>query len=81
MTSGLPIVCADLPVLHEVVEHERDVLFFTPDDGNSLAAAIKRLREEPGLASRLASAAAARSRLYSWDARARRILQRLEVDN
>ena len=81
MTSGLPIVCADLPVLHEVVEHERDVLFFTPDDGNSLAAAIRRLREEPGLASRLASAAAARSRLYSWDARARRILQRLEVDN
>ena len=81
MASGLPIVCADLPVLHEVVEHERDVLFFEPDDGISLAAAIRRLREEPGLASRLASAAATRSRGYSWDGRAGRILEQLKVSD
>lgn len=74
MAAGRAIVTSDLPVLREVLEHERTALLCDPDDLGAWAAALNRLRD-----------AAARRRLgdtaratfldhYTWARRAEKIL-------
>ena len=74
MASGRPVICADLPVLREIVENERSALFFSPDDPASLVRAVQRLRQDPALCLALAAGASEAVTSHSWDARAARIL-------
>ncbi len=60
--AGVPVVAAGHGALAEAVEDGRTGLLFAPGDSAALAAALRRLRDEPGLAGRLAAAAAARVR-------------------
>lgn len=73
LAAGHPIVAADLPVLREVLTPET-ALFFPPGDAAACAATI---RAALGLspADRTAWQARARAAAWSWDDRARRILQ------
>jgi glycosyltransferase involved in cell wall biosynthesis len=70
MASGRPVLCSDLPVLREVVTNEVNGLFFRPDDAESLAAGIERLRTDRSLADSLAQAAQADAAQCTWDRRA-----------
>jgi glycosyltransferase involved in cell wall biosynthesis len=80
MSSGKPIICSDLPVLREFVEHNVTGLLCPPTDARAWAAAIERLKNEPGLGERLGTAAFSMfSDRYSWDARARTVLQGIEA--
>lgn len=78
MAAGRAVVASDLPSTAEVVRDEETALLYPPGDVAALASAIRRLREDAALRSRLGAAA---SELvfshYTWDARARRILARL----
>jgi glycosyltransferase involved in cell wall biosynthesis len=56
MASGTPCVISDLPWVHELIEHERHALV-VPPRADAVAAAIRRLLTEPGLADRLGAAA------------------------
>jgi glycosyltransferase involved in cell wall biosynthesis len=77
MAAGRPMVVSDLPVLREVLRPDLDALMVTPGDVDALVAALERLRDEPGLGARLAASALERVHAeFTWDLRARNILER-----
>jgi glycosyltransferase involved in cell wall biosynthesis len=78
MAAGAPIVASDLPTVREVLGDGDDALLVPPEDPAALAAAIRRLLVNPGLADRLRRAAFEQVRAYTWDARAARIIEALE---
>jgi glycosyltransferase involved in cell wall biosynthesis len=80
MASGAPIVSSDLPVLQEVLRHERDALIAPADDVDAWRAAVQRLLDDPALSRRLATTAREElARDHTWDARVRRIMTELRV--
>jgi glycosyltransferase involved in cell wall biosynthesis len=84
LAMARPLVVAALPALLEIAEPEERGLAFRAGDAPALAAAISRLMDEPGLASRLGEAG--RSwvvRERSWAAngpRFREVYERLLAD-
>lgn len=79
MATGLPIVSSDLPVLREVLAHERNALLVPPDDPEAWVTALRRLADDAGLRHRLGEAARCEQRQrYTWAARAERVLSGLE---
>ncbi|NGY03628.1 glycosyltransferase family 4 protein [Solimonas terrae] len=80
MAVGLPIVTSDLAVLREVLDDGRTALLSTPDDAESLAAAVRRLAADADLRRSLATAAQAElSARYTWDRRAQLIADFLDA--
>ncbi|MEK9164705.1 MAG: glycosyltransferase family 4 protein [Chloroflexota bacterium] len=73
MAAGRPIVASDLPALREVLR-EDNALLVPPDDANALADGLRRLLADDSLASRLATQARRDVEAYTWDNRARSIL-------
>lgn len=75
MASGKPILCSDLPVLREVLDHERTALLLPPDDADAWAAALQRLASDRELGRRLGAAARDRfMECHTWQMRARAVL-------
>ncbi len=75
MASGRAIVASDLPTNAEVLTDGESALLIPPSDAEALAAAIRRLRDDPALRALLAGKAQALvMESYTWDARARMIL-------
>jgi glycosyltransferase involved in cell wall biosynthesis len=74
MAAGVPIVASDLPALREVLRHGENALLARPGDPGAFADAVRRLLADPGLAARLGRQARADVMGYSWDARARALL-------
>jgi len=77
LAAGLPILAPNLPNLREVLDES--CAFFVPlSDPAALADAMRRLRSDAPLRSKLAAASAGRAPRYTWDARAERLLRFLE---
>lgn len=75
MAARKAIICSDLPVLREVVEHERNALLCPPDDVSAWAQCVKRLYDDADLRARLAETAYTDFlKHYTWEARAARVL-------
>jgi glycosyltransferase involved in cell wall biosynthesis len=74
--AGKPIVASDLPSIREIVGDE-DVLFVPPGEPEALAAALASLEQNHALRVKLAKRSASLAAGYTWDARARRILDAL----
>jgi glycosyltransferase involved in cell wall biosynthesis len=78
MASGRAIVASDLPSTADVLRDGESALLVPPSEVDALANAIMRLRDDPALRHKLATCAReivlAR---YTWDARARMILEHL----
>lgn len=75
MAAGKPIVCSDMPVLHEVLTPEVNCLLCPPENVDAWAATIDRLVADKGLRDKLGTQA--KQDLvtkYTWKARARRLL-------
>jgi glycosyltransferase involved in cell wall biosynthesis len=75
MASGRAIIASDLPAYADVITHDEHALLIPPGDVDALAGAITRLHADPALCARLGDSA--RDRVfdaYTWDVRARRIL-------
>lgn len=80
MSTGKPIISSDLPVLREVLAHEKNALLVPPDDADAWEAAVRRLQSNPALAARLGECA--REDLvqnYTWQARAEKVLRDLTL--
>jgi glycosyltransferase involved in cell wall biosynthesis len=78
MATGAPIISSDLPVLGEVLRHERNALIAPADDATSWQRAIERLLADPSLGRRLADQAYADLvRDHTWDTRVRHIFAEL----
>jgi glycosyltransferase involved in cell wall biosynthesis len=81
MSSGTPIIASDLPVLGEVLRHERNALIAPADDVTAWTATVERLCADRTLARRLAEQAHADLLAHhTWDARARLVLDQLYGD-
>jgi glycosyltransferase involved in cell wall biosynthesis len=74
MASGRPIIASNLPALREIL-NDKNALFFKPDDANNLARAIKMIKSSQMLGYHLSQQALADVREYTWDNRARYILE------
>jgi glycosyltransferase involved in cell wall biosynthesis len=74
-----PIVSSDLEVLQEVLNPQNAILA-PADDLAAWERAIQRLRIEPELRNRLASQARQDAQHYTWEMRARRILEEISLD-
>jgi glycosyltransferase involved in cell wall biosynthesis len=77
MAAGTPIVASDLPTVREVLTDGDNALLVPPEDAASMAAAIRRLLVNPGLADRLRRTAYEQVQALTWDARAARIIEAL----
>ena len=80
MALGRPILCADLPVLGEVLEDGVTCLMFGPESVTALGAALERGRSlgTKGLAA-LGAAACEAARQRTWAARVAGILSWCEA--
>ena len=75
MQAGVPLVATDLPSVREILRHGEHGLLVPPDDPAALAQAIETLLRDRVLAARLVRTAATHVLGFSWEARARRILE------
>jgi glycosyltransferase involved in cell wall biosynthesis len=81
MAAGKPIICSDHPVLREILTHEQDALLCRPANVAQWVDSLRRLKDDRGLADELAAHALAKFKQhYSWDARARRVLEGLDLE-
>ncbi|MBI4093818.1 glycosyltransferase family 4 protein [Candidatus Kaiserbacteria bacterium] len=78
MASGVPIVASDLPSIREILTDDT-TFWFAPDDERALARQIEYVLSHPDEARGKAKRAAEAVRQYTWDARARAILQHLST--
>jgi glycosyltransferase involved in cell wall biosynthesis len=62
MLAGRPVIATRAGGVTEIAEDGANALLVPPDDAAALAAAIQRLRDDPSLAQRLASAGQAHAR-------------------
>ena len=76
MAARRPIVATDLPPVREHLEDGVNAILVDPDSGASLATGIRRLLDESSLGERLASNAYQHVRAFTWDRRARAVLER-----
>jgi glycosyltransferase involved in cell wall biosynthesis len=78
MASGVPLVASDLPVLQEVLRHGENALIARSDDPDDWMEKIGTLLRDPDLRLRLARTAQENLvRSYTWDARARHVVNLL----
>ncbi len=62
-----PVIAADIPVLHTVIDHDRDGILCQANE-SSVAASITRLISNPDIADRLGQAGKKKvDTLYNWD--------------
>ncbi len=72
MAAGLPVIATDIPVFREYLNHEEGAVLARAGDAASLAAAMRRVVEDPGLRERLGAAGPRIASRFTWDASARR---------
>ncbi len=74
MSTGLPTICSDLPVLHEILEDRKNAFLCTPNDPNHWAETIMHIKDNPDEASQIAQAAKLEFLAqYTWKKRAKHI--------
>lgn len=64
MARGCPVICSDLPVMHEVAGDA--ARYVDPSDAASIALAIDEVTADAGLRERMARAGLARAAGFSW---------------
>ena len=77
MASGTPIVASDLPAVREILNEDNSFLCET-DMPASIAGGVAAVFRDPALAAARAARARSLASLYSWESRARVIINALE---
>lgn len=76
MASKVPIVASDLPSIREIL-NINNCVFFTPDNTESLMENIKLIIDNQDLSIRISSKAFSDVSGYTWDIRAKKILNKI----
>jgi glycosyltransferase involved in cell wall biosynthesis len=66
MASGMCIVSTNVGGIPYLLEHETDALLVPPGDEAAMAAAVRRILTEPGLAERLSRNAYQKAKQFDW---------------
>lgn len=80
MAAARPIVATDLEAIRLHLDHERNAWLCQPDDGAALAQAIRKLISLPNLAEHCAQQARLDVAEFTWQNRARAIVERFGID-
>jgi glycosyltransferase involved in cell wall biosynthesis len=75
MAAARAILASDLPALREVLRHRENALLVEPDNAAALAEGLHCLLNDPAFADRLAAQARSDVEAYTWENRARAILE------
>ena len=67
MAAGLPVLASDIPGYREVTRHGVEGLLVPPNDAELLAAAMRRLLDDPGYARSLGDNGSVRARDFDWE--------------
>jgi glycosyltransferase involved in cell wall biosynthesis len=78
MASGTPIVASDLPAMREVLRHGETAFLVEPGDAGALARGITDVLRDAELGGRLSRNARTAVEGYTWNRRARRLLDCLD---
>jgi glycosyltransferase involved in cell wall biosynthesis len=78
MAAGCAIVASDLPAVREILA-EDEAVWIRPGDAQSLAAGLRRLAADPGLARALSARVRAKARRYTWVQRGIDLTQALQT--
>lgn len=78
MASGRPIIASDIPSIREIVD-ERSAILVAPDNAQALAQAIENITRTEQIGEDLAKQAYAKVQGHTWDKRARRILDFMNI--
>lgn len=81
MASKRPIVATDLPSIQEILRDGENAILVEPDDPEALARGIKKVLNNPALARQISERAYLDVQRYSWDHRAKEILEFIETGN
>lgn len=73
MSSCKPIVASDLPSIREIL-NERNSVLVEPDNSEELAKGIKKILQNRQLGDKISNQAFSDAREYTWDKRAKRII-------
>jgi len=73
LSCGLPLVCADLPSMHDIIVENDNALFFEPENPIDLANKIDFLLLNDNLQTSMRHKNATLAREFSWTKRAKRI--------
>ena len=73
MASGRPIIASDLPTIREVL-NDNNAVIIPPDNSRLLSEAISKILQNPEIGERLAAEAVKEVEKYSWQNRAKKIL-------
>ena len=77
MAAGKAIICSDLPVLHEVLQHNRNCLLCSPNSIDEWMDALLVLRDDIVLREKLGGNAQKDwAAQYTWTSRAQNILKK-----
>jgi glycosyltransferase involved in cell wall biosynthesis len=79
MAAGRPLVASDLPSSREFLRHGENAWLVPPDDAAALAEGLRALLSDHALSERIARRAFEDALAFSWDARARRLLDAFEA--
>ena len=75
MASGKPIICADLPVLREVLKHQDTAILCPPDEIDAWVKALLALRDHPDVGESLGRNAKQEFMTsYNWQSRAIKVI-------
>ena len=75
LAVGKPIICSDLPVIHEVLQHGRNALLCPPNDAGAWITALTLLAHDEGMRNKLgADAKKFFLENHTWDSRVKKIL-------
>ncbi|PCJ97031.1 MAG: hypothetical protein COA45_10445 [Zetaproteobacteria bacterium] len=76
MAAQKPIICSDLPTIHEILEHEHNALLLPASSEHKWGEAIDMIKENPDEGARLARNAYNNLKeKYTWDKRAQAITE------
>ena len=78
LASGRPIIAGDTPDVSEILKHGKNAFLCRPDELESLVDGLRALASDPVLCATLAAAALDNSRELTWEARGRRIADKIE---
>ncbi len=78
MTSGVPIVASDLPSMREIL-NDKNAVLIKPDEPQELARGIKKVLQETDLSAKIATQAQKDVQNYTWQKRAKKILNFITV--
>lgn len=76
MSSGKPVLCSNLPVLHEIIEDGQTGLFCTPDSPEDWADNLTELKQNPVRAKAIGECARKKFlENYTWESRAHQLIK------